>query len=172
MGREEQVKLVDAFLAEAKIFSGAPPEFGPTKKGHSGPMRTATWPIADNRGVIQSGKLNVNYSPSSNKPFTLAVVFREECVTRLDFVDQLTCHSNPLWGRNFGLPPLVCGPHLHPWDTNRGAILDGGPWELKARVALQPQIRRFEQAFLWLAEHVNLTLTDEQRLFALPPELV
>jgi hypothetical protein len=172
MDRSKQVELVDAFLAEPKILSGAPPEFGPMKKGHGGPMRTATWPIADLRGVVQSGKLNVNHCPSSNKPFTLAVVFRDECVARLDFVDQGTCHSNPLWARDFGLPPIVCGPHFHPWAENRRAILDGGPWELKARIALQPQIRRFEQAFLWLADHLNLTLTNEQRLFALPPELV
>ena len=172
MGRKEDVALVDAFLAEPKILTGAPPEFGPMKKGRGGPMRTAVWPIASVLGVVQSGKLGVNYSPSSRKPFTIVVIFREECIARLDYVDQGTCHSNPLWARRFGLPAVVCGPHFHPWDANREFVLDGGLWELPVRVALQPQIRHFEQAFAWLADKINLVLTDEQRLFAPPPELV
>ena len=172
MGRDEAVELTDAFLREPKTLSGSPPEFGPWKKLPGGPMRTANWPLADASGIVRSGRISVNYSPSSQKSFTIATIFREECVCRIDFVDQATCHSNPLWAQLYGLPPSVCGPHFHPWGENRRHILEQDVWSLPCRIPLQPQIRRFEQAFAWLADQINLALTDEQRLFSPPQELV
>lgn len=45
-------------------------------------------------------------------------------------------------------------------------------WELPCREPLPAQIRRFEQAFPWLADRMNLKLTAEQRTFDIPRQLV
>ncbi len=82
------------------------------------------------------------------------------------------CEQNPLWAQALGLPPRVCGPHFHTWQHNRLQVLRRERWELPCREALPPQVRRFEQAFPWLADKMNLVLTPEHREFEVPAELV
>jgi hypothetical protein len=96
----------------------------------------------------------VRYSPASDKPFSIVLIFQDNCVFRVDFVDKSICHINPLSAVSAGLPPLVCGPHCHTWDANRVHLLGGGDWELRLREPLAQQIRKFEQAFAWFAQQV------------------
>lgn len=168
---KSQIELADKFMAEPKLLSGDPPEFGPMKDGRHGLTRTANWPVSSLDGVVRTGRLQVKYAPSQ-KAFIIALIFRDECVTRIDFVEMAICHSNPLWSARLGLPSDVCGPHFHQWELNRGNILHQETWSLEARVPLQPQIRRFDQAFAWMADQINLNLTAEQRVFNIPQELV
>lgn len=171
-GRSDDVLLADAFLTQEKMLSGAPPEFGPKANGKRGAIWDATWPIANASGVVESSALRVNYAPASSKPFSIVLVFREQCITRLDFVGEAICHSNPHWARSFGVEPVVYGPHVHPWNMNRAHVLRQPVWDLPCRVPLPPQIRRFSQAFPWFADQVNLKLRPEDREFDLPLELV
>lgn len=170
--RSDEVELVDAFLAQEKFLSGAPPEFGPRLRGKQGSLWDTTWPVADKAGIVENGNLRVNYAPASEKLFSIVLVFRQQCIYRLDFVAETVCHANPLWVRAIGIEPTVCGPHAHPWDVNRDHILGQNVWDLPCRVPLPQQIRRFDQAFPWFAEQVNLTLSPDDRSFDLPRELV
>lgn len=43
---------------------------------------------------------------------------------------------------------------------------------MPAREPLPVQVRKFEQAFPWLAQRINLVLSSEQREFELPSSLV
>jgi hypothetical protein len=174
--RKDEVSFADQFLLDKKTLYGPPPEFGlkqnsRRKKGDS--SWEAIWPIANSMNVAESGQLRVLWTPASDKPFTIAVVYRSNCLFRLDFVSLTICHSNPLFSRGVGLPPMVCGPHFHSWDANRMHILSSAPlWELACREPLPAQIRRFDQAFPWLADKVNLILRPDQRQFGPPDQLV
>lgn len=172
-GRAEDIALVEAFIAQDKELSGPPPEFGPKASGKKhGTIWDATWPIANSSGIIESSALRVNYAPASSKPFSIVLVFRGQCVTRLDFVDDAICHANPLWAQPYGVPPNVCGPHIHRWDHNHRHIIHQQVWELPCREPLPPQIRRFDQAFPWFADQINLKLSPGDRDFDLPAELI
>lgn len=170
-GRAEDVSLVDAFLAQAKNLSGAPPEFGWKPRGKE-PSWEAAWPVVNTVGIGESGSIRVRYAPASKKPFSILLEFREQCVCRLDFVDSDECHDNPHWARALGVPVRVCGPHIHSWALNREHILRQDQWNPQCRIPLPPQIRRFDQAFPWFADEINLTLRPEERNFDLPRELV
>ena len=59
------------------------------------------------------------------------------------------------------------------WEHNRAhAIGQQTRWDLPCREPLPPQVRRFDQAWLWLADRINLVLTVEQRKFEIPAELL
>jgi hypothetical protein len=170
--RSVDVGWADEFLAEDKSLVGPPPEFGPKKnKSTSRSMWDAVWPIANSAGVVETGHLRVNYAPASEKPFSICLIFRDQCLFRLDFVASTVCHKNPQWAAGYDLPPTVCGPHFHPWNANREEVLRQQGWELPLRAPLPPRIRRFDQALPWMAAEIKLLLSSEQREFELPKEL-
>jgi hypothetical protein len=170
--RSVDVGLADEFFADEKTLAGAAPEFGPKKnKSGSYAMWEAIWPIANSAGVVESGQLRVNYAPVSDKLFSICLIFRGQCLFRVDFVAATICHNNPQWAADYGLPATVCGPHYHPWNPNRYEVLRQQNWELPFRLPLPPRIHRFDQALPWMTSEVKLLLTSEQREFDLPREL-
>ncbi|MGB7974498.1 MAG: hypothetical protein WCF81_09145 [Roseiarcus sp.] len=171
MARIDEIEAVDRFIASDKRLSGAAPEFGPRSNSNDGSSWEAVWPIANPDGVVETGQVRVRSSPASDKPFSIVLIFQDNCVFRVDFVDKSICHINPLSAVSAGLPPLVCGPHCHTWDANRVHLMGAGDWELRLREPLAPQIRKFEQAFVWFAQQVNISLLPRDRLFELPAEL-
>jgi len=170
-GRAEDVALVDAFLAQAKFLSGPAPEFGYKPRGKD-PSWEANWPLVNSAGIGESGSIRVRYAPSSQEPFSILLEFRERCVCRIDFDKETVCHDNPPWAQGMGVPVRVCGPHIHTWPLNREHVLRQDKWLIQCRVPLPPQIRRFDQAFPWFADQVNVTLRPDERNFDLPRELV
>ena len=99
------------------------------------------------------------------------MIFRDQCLFRLDFVVATVCHNNPQWAAAYDMPPMVCGPHFHPWNANRDEVLRQQVWELPFRAPLPTRIHRFDQALPWMAAEVKLILTSEQREFGPPREL-
>jgi hypothetical protein len=170
--RNVDVDVVDEFLSDEKTLAGPAPEFGPKKTKSSSPIWEAVWPIANSVGVVESGQLRVCYSPASDKLFSICLIFRGQCIFRVDFVAATICHGNPQWGAALGLPPTVCGPHFHPWNPNREEVLRQQDWGLPFRLPLPTRIHRFDQALPWMASEVKLLLTPEQREFGLPRELI
>jgi len=174
-GRKDEVAAADRFLSDKKSLHGPPPEFGlkqnsRRKKGES--AWEAIWPVANSLGIVESGQIRVVSTPASDKPFTIAIVFRGNCLARLDFVAQTICHGNPLFGSTLGLQPTVCGPHFHDWGVNKEHVARNQIWDLPCREALPAQVRRFEQAFPWFADKVNVILSPDQRRFGPPEQLV
>jgi hypothetical protein len=166
--RLAEVEAVDRFLAAEKHLYGAPPEFGPTNFQRKRQAEWgAVWPIADEFGVVTSGQLRIVTRPGLEPRVTINVIFRNQNVGRLDFVPATECEDNPFWAVG-DIPRRVCGPHFHGWETNREHVLRGEIWEMPCREPLPPQVRRFEQALPWLADHINLVLTPEQRMFDVP----
>lgn len=166
-----EIDSVDRFLAAEKRLNGSMPEFGPStyyKKNRAEWL--AVWPVADDLGIV-TGLLRVIARPGLDDRSTIVLIFASHCVSRLDFVPNTQCHVNPLWARNEGLSPTVCGPHFHSWPHNRQHVLDSGDWSLPCREELPSQVRRFSQALPWLAARVNLVLTPDQRTFDIPAVL-
>jgi hypothetical protein len=172
MPRTLEVTAVDQFLADEKTLHGPAPEFGMKRWGHGAALREGVWPIANSAGIVESGHLRIAIGPPTDKPLTLALIFRNSCVYRADFVTDTECHSNPWWARQLNLPTRVCGPHFHSWAANRDYALEYADGKLPCREAMPAQVRRFEQAFAWLADQVKITLTPDQRLFSPPVGLL
>lgn len=167
-----EVEAVDEFLRDEKTLYGNPPEFGPgrfVKNGRS--EMTAVWPIADSLGLLSGGEIRIVSRPSDDESLSIAVVFARQCVSRVDFVTGDMCEANPPWAETLGLQPRVCGPHFHSWEHNRNYVLTN-TWKLPAREALPPQVRRFKQAWPWLADRINLRLSSDQRQFEIPQTLI
>lgn len=173
MASATDVAAVDQFLSSQKHLYGAPPEFGRSNFQRKGKHEwQASWPIADSLGMVTSAQLRFVARPGIPERHSVSVIYNGQCVTRLDFAPSDECESNPVWAKDFGLPAVVCGPHMHSWEHNRAHVLVMRLWELPCRLPLQPQIRRFAQAFPWLAAEINIMLTPEQRDFSLPAELI
>lgn len=168
------VAAADAFWKDTpKALSGPPPEFGVSTFYRDGAYaREAVWPIADSLGIVTTGQLRFVVRPGLQLGPSISVIFNRQAIARLDFVPPQECEPNPLQAASLGLPARVCGPHFHSWGHNREIVLAHERWELWCREPLPPQIRRFEQAFPWMADRMNLVLTPEQRNFDIPRELV
>ena len=173
MAAPADVAAVDRFLAGRKTLFGAPPEFGPSNFNRKGQFEWhAIWPIADDIGVVTTGQLRIVVRPGVDPRPSLSVIFNSQCVTRLDVCPADECEANAHWAEACGLPAIVCGPHIHAWEHNRGHLLSVDGWSLDCREPLPVQIRRFAQAFPALADRINLVLTPDQRLFEIPLRLV
>jgi len=171
--RLRDIELVDEFLADMKTFSGNPPEFGPkSQKGGKFHMWEAVWPIANSFGITETGQLRTNYYPASEARFSLNIIFRGNCIYRIDFESESKSHSNPLWARALGVPSKVFGPHVHTWSSNRAYLETSGIWDLPCGVPLLPSIRNFDEAFEWLANEVNVNLGVNDRKFTVPEGLM
>lgn len=169
MAEPDVLEAVERSLSAEKYLYGEPPEFGPTALQRKGTISEASWPLVDGDGILTQGHLRLILCVGGG--FTICVIFAGQCVVRLDFTDALQCHPNPHWAWQLGLPALVCGPHIHRWSDNKSEVLNSGKtWDLPCRAPLPPQIRRFDQAFPWLASEINLVLSPEQREFELPAQ--
>jgi len=171
--RLRDIELVDEFLADQKTFSGSPPEFGPkNQRGGKVHMWEAVWPIANSLGIIESGQLRTNYCPASDRPFTLNIIFRRNCIYRVDFVNESISHNNPPWARDLGYPPRVFGPHVHAWSANRAYLESSDLWDLPCGAPLSASIKHFDEAFEWLANEVKIKLGVDDRQFTAPEGLM
>lgn len=172
MSRIREVEAADAFLADEKRLHGEPPEFGPKANSRDGAAWEAVWPVENSSGIVEEGAhVRVRHAPASDKPFSIVLIFQDRPIFRLDFVAPTVCHRNPHWAAKMGKARLVCGPHCHTWAANREHAMMGNLGELPVREALAPQIRKFDQAFAWFAQQVNIRLDPGQRVFELPAEL-
>jgi hypothetical protein len=169
--RQSDVEAVDSFLAAGKRLGGEAPEFGPTNFSRKGAYENcARWPLVDELGIAIGAEFL--FVARARGEHSVSVLWRQRPICRLDIVASNECKSNPYFARDFNLPARVCGSHFHAWEHSRAHILSQHGWELPCREPLPPQIRRFEQAWLWLADRLHLVLSVEERSFELPEALI
>jgi len=170
VSRQSDIDVVDRLVAASKALIGPPPEFGPTNfSRHGNYENCASWALADDLGIATGAELIFVARPRGEH--SVSLIWRQRKVCRLDIISYEECESNPYFARDMNLPHRVCGPHFHAWEHNRAPILAQDEWELPCRAPLPPQIRRFAQAWPWLADRVNIVLTSEERMFELPAVL-
>lgn len=156
---------IDAFLAEVKRLQGPPPEWVEGSRGEL----SASWNIEDSVGIVRS-HLRFRCSRQYRQFPSLSLIYRGNPVCRLDLVQPTECKWNPPGAAAMGLPPRVCGSHLHGWPDNREYVRSAGLGHMPYRRPLTAQVRRLPQAILWLAEQINLTVGPDQRGFDVPPQ--
>ena len=164
--RASDVRAVDAFLAEEKFLQGPYPPWIP---GTYADEFMAIWLIEDSLGIAR-GQLRFSLRPSRIAAPSVSVIFRNNPIWRLDLEEPDVCKTNPLWAEAVRAEPRVCGSHCHEWHDNRQHILAQPIWELPCRRAIQPQIKKLQQAIPWLADQIKLTLTPDQRGFGVPSQ--
>lgn len=155
---------VDAWLAEDKILAGVFPGWGRSY----GRDYTARWGIIDPTG-IQRSELAITCDRALLKP-TICVLFERKLVFRLDITPEGECEPNPFGAFAMGLPPYVCGSHMHAWEDNRDWIRSHGFGELPFRSPAPKALRTLEQALAATCDAVKIDLTSDQRDCRLPAE--
>lgn len=163
---------VDNFLAAEKWLYGDAYEWRLSSfyKGKN-LEHEAIWPVADKIGIVGKGQLRIAYRPWNSMLFSISLIYGQFAVYRLDKENPLVCEHNPHWARAMGVPPVVCGTHVHTWADNKEHIRSTGERTLPVRRPLPPQIQTLKQALLHLADSININLTREQYAIEPPKEL-
>jgi hypothetical protein len=171
MTRQADVDTIDRFLAAGKRLVGDAPEFGPTNFSRKGAYENcARWPLVDDLGIASGAEFL--FVARARGEHSVSILWRQRAICRLDLVSPHECKSNPYFARDLDLPARVCGPHVHLWKHNRAHVLSQTSWDLPCRDPLPPQVRRFGQAWPWLADRLHIVLTSEERTFGPPEALV
>jgi hypothetical protein len=158
------VSEADAFLVQAKVLEGPPPEWGASTRDHE---YQAIWPVADDLGAVRAS-LRFRLPKASSEFPSLSLVFANNPIYRVDIQPNEVCEPNPPWAAKLKLPPKVCGSHVHRWEDNRQFVLDSGKWELPARRPVENSLKRVEQMLPWLCDATGISLAPDQRNFDIP----
>jgi len=161
---EDDLLGVDSFIAdEGKRLEGLEPIWGRTGRRDF----QAAWPIVESNGAIRS-KLRFRAAIGFRDFPSIMIIYRGGMVTRLDRALPGVCHRNPVDAHDFGLPPLVCGTHLHAWSDNRHIVAQTGDWELPYRAPIEDKLETFNHMFSWFVDHFGFILEPGQRGVDLP----
>lgn len=162
---EGELQSVGSFLlAKGKRLDGDQPAWSKQGKGDF----QAIWPIVEADGRIRS-QLRFRVNPDYRDFPSISLIFRDRNITRMDLVSSTECERNPVSAFKLGLPPVVCGPHLHLWGDNEQAVATSGTWELPVRRPLTDPITSLRQMFFRFCDLVNISLEHSQRDFIDPP---
>jgi hypothetical protein len=162
---QEEIDEIDRFLASPKTLDGGFPVWKGGRFHRKNQEHAATWPIADDLGIVGRGQ-RFAYRSWMRLPPSISLVHGQRPVARIDFDDAQRCKYNPYWAATSD--PRVCGTHIHRWETNRDYIASQDIWSHPCREALPAQLRKLDQALCWLAEYANIRLVPNQRGFEEP----
>lgn len=160
-----ELHAVDTFLAAPKRLEGGPPEWRQNERPDD---MTANWNVVDDMDVV-SAQLRFRLSRLAREYPSVSLIFRGNCIWRLDLCRPTQMKFNPPWATKLGLPPSFLGSHCHTWADNRDHVAMSGVWNLAARRPVEPALRRVEQMLPWFAGQVGIQLEAEQRRFDAPP---
>ena len=161
---DDDLRAVDTFLAGAKRLEGGLPEWVASERPDD---VTANWNIVDDLDIVR-GSLRFRLSRLAVDFPSVSLIFRQNCVWRVDLVPPGNLKRNPPWASEFGLPASFRGSHCHAWADNRAYIGRAGWVGLPAHRPVEPALRRVRQMLPWIADHVGIQLTPEQRTFDAP----
>lgn len=158
--------LVDELLASEKTLAGAPL----WRSGTRDHDQRLIWTVLV-AGESSSCSLQATSYPDEDPSrFTIALIFRDRCVWRLDHEPENRApHHNPiqrapLLGNVF----VVRGPHYHAWSDNRYlATPNALPKELPCAREQPRQAGGWENSFRWFCGATGIEQPLE--IPALPP---
>lgn len=126
------------------------------------------WSIKDDLGIIGKGQVRFAFRPLDRHCPSISLIYGQRSIVRVDLENPEACEFNPSWAAGYGLPPRVCGSHVHRWEDNRDHVASQDEWGLPCRFPLPPQVRKIDQGLGWLAEYANITLDSDQHGFDIP----
>lgn len=148
---------VDDFIASYKTLSG----FLPVWQQFHGLNWSVRWGILDALQV-QQAELVFEINAGLTRP-TIVCLFRKRPIYRVDIVPQSECKPNPWAASKVGLPPVVYGPHTHPWQENRVWIEENGFGELPLRKPVVIEDVLFIRALEVASKDLNIHVDPGQR---------
>src|SRR5437762_3365465 len=107
---------IDALIAAPKRVAGAdsPPTWARAFSHHE---REMNYPLEVGGELLGAQLMILCFPQERSLKFRLGLLYGG-MVCRLDYTDET--HPNTLGGQaEFGLPPVVIGPHYHAWPLNR-----------------------------------------------------
>ena len=153
---------VDAFIAGFKTLDGMLSEW----EQRWGWDWQAQWGLLDVQGR-QTGELKFSINAALTRP-TIVATFRRKLIYRVDIVEKSDCKYNDLSAQELGLPPIVCGPHSHPWAENRKFVELNGFGELPVRKPVSIADTKIIRALEVTAADLNIHVEPRQRDVELP----
>lgn len=162
---ESQLELVDRFLSDRmKVLDGPQPLWNLTGYGDY----QMTWPILEEQTGFIRSHMRFRLPVSDYAHPSISLVFRNHNVCRVDRARPSACEQNPPYAQRLGLPPQVCGPHVHCWPDNRPHVALTGKWELPTRRPVEDTMVRLEHVFLWFCDHIAVRIQRDNKSLVLP----
>lgn len=159
-----KIQQIDEFLADSSKRLDEPQ---PAWKYTGRSDWQCTWPIVEDNGLIRANlKLRMPEYGFSNP--SIGLIFSNEMVARLDRAKDSICEINPPYAARIGLPPKVCGMHVHKWEHNREHVIKNKVWELPAREPVTDNITKITQMCYWFCDYIKVTIPTECRVLHLP----
>lgn len=165
---ENQLSAVDQFLANpAKVLEDYQPHwtFSPGYRDHQ-----ITWTIFEEDTGRTRGSLRFRVPERHSHFPSISLIFRGNNVSRIDRDAEETCKANPPFAQELGLPPTVCGTHIHAWSDNRSYVYRTGVWALPVRRPIEDQIGGINDMFFWFCGHINVRIQPHNTPLAMPDE--
>jgi hypothetical protein len=148
---------IDAYVAARKTLAGVHGVDSWQPGREAGEMRLKL-PL-EVAGELR-GHLCIDCTPSRRPiEFSIGLIY-PPAVSRLDFPHAHALHGNNLAIASDNVPPLVMGPHYHPWHLNRRfatSITDY--WKLQ--IAEPVSMRKFDAALRWFCDQNNIELPGQ-----------
>lgn len=128
------------------------------------------WGISDMNG-LENSELCLT-SDRDGRRASIVCLHRQRLIYRLCVAPKTECKDNYHTAWKQGLPPVVCGVHIHGWPENRDYVCSAGFGELPVRRPLSGVVGLID-ALHWVVSDLGIQMDPGQRDIDLPPyELV
>lgn len=161
------VDAVDTFIGnDSKVLDGYQPNWD-FHKGYDDFQ--IAWPILEQDTQIIRSNLRFRVPAADYRHPTINLIFRGSMVSRVDIVPKDVCKPNLPFAAKLGLPPLVCGPHVHSWADNRAGVLISQTWNIPIRRPIAENLDSLAATFFWFCKHLNVIVPRACGDLVLPP---
>lgn len=159
---EIECQEIDDYITGHKTVAGFLPPWEPQFRR----QYQARWGILDQFGV-ESAELCLTYN-RDGRHGSIVCAYRQRLIYRLDIAPETECKENFHTAWKQGLPPNICGPHVHGWPENREYVLCNGFGTLPVRRPTPGLVVGLIDGLHWVATDLNIQIDPGQRDIDLP----
>lgn len=165
-GSLDILKAIDAFMAMRKriVASDVP---GDWLSGYRASEVQMKYPL-EVEGELRGQLMIVGFPRERGLKFRIGILF-PAMLCRVDHTDET--HTNSISGwQDYGLPPLVVGPHYHSWPFNRRFFKGSTvPPRLYDAIPFKPG-RSFDAVLREFCADTNIEAPPANHAISLPPQ--
>lgn len=167
MSLQDQVSAASSFVSDpGKLLDGHQPHWIYARGYMDWQL---TWPILQADGSTRS-HVKLRVKPAERERSSVSLIFRRQPLARLDLAPADECKPNHPAALEYGLPPRVCGVHLHSWEFNHPIITKTGDWQLPVREPISGGIQSLETMLRWMCTRYQITIADHTGGLEMPPK--
>ena len=158
----------NVFMATEKSLCGLEPKWS---RGSRRNQMVGIWPVKEEgRDEIRGYHVFSLFSTSLDQP-SVSLIFCGREVCRLDVKPSDELDENPDYALRLGLPKMVSGTHIHPWEHNRDyklTELAPARWNIPVKTPISQSTRGLRQMLPCICNHCAIYLLTEQRIIHAP----